>query len=922
MADLEKTIQIIFGTTDDTAAGIAGVKANLDILDDAVQGAAAPFAKLADGILAAETALLAMGAAMVTVSISQAGQFSESVTEIGTLFGANKEQVGQFSEEILAYAQTSTRSIEDINKAVYTAVSGGIAYADSLDFLSVAEKAATAGRADLEATTKVLVSTLNAYGLSTDDATRVSDLLFTTVKDGLTTLPELADSISRVTGSAAAANIPIETMFAAIAAGTGYGLQTSQVVSGLAQVIQNIVKPSQQASDEAARLGIGFSATAIESKGLEGVLADVARVTEGNTSSFALLFGSMEAYNLVAQIGKDSSGLFAKALEDMRNSAGATQQAFELMSTNMSLVNQNIINNLRAVLIGVGLPLLEQYGNAGLALADIFKGIKIGIDEGQFDPVLDQINLFGEEAARIFSSIAENLPQALGIVNFEPLTNALQSLGGEMREVFIDIFGEIDITTPEGLAVAIQKAINLLSNLTSVVTGIVDSFEPVFQAIGELGNETADQSAKTSELIGQYLGYTKALVDFGSGLGAVVIIAKETGTDLRGFVDIILGSIKVMINGFQVGFDTVTLTVVETLRQLSDAAANTADILGFEDLAAGFRTSAIEMASIGEQLQADITRNGLEAREGLNQIGDGFSEAFGAAEPAAQGVVDSAVKVKEAATSMTSSIYDLSKQITTTFDDTGAAVATVAAEFAKFDENGNIIATAKNGIETFGVDVGTVFATLDENIKKAGENTKGYVTTWENGIPTFSQVTTGIGGISQKFQESAKSAEDAVTKSEEYRLKMEQIASDERIAVIKGTFELNIAKLQADAEVAVSIIEGLSTTITSTGELLGNLFGLLADEDLSFSSMFDIQRQIDLENRIRQQAADDQHELAQAQVATYQAQIDSLRSGTPLFNVNADGVEPELRQLLFKLLQLIQIEASGSYGNFLLAVTP
>ena len=132
----------------------------------------------------------------------------------------------KFKEDVMDYARNSTASIEDINKAIYTAISAGSEYTDVLELLSKTEKLSDAGRADLVETTKLVVSVLNAYGLSAKDAEAVSDALFTTVKDGQTTLPELAASLAQVTTVAANSGVSFDELMASLAALTVTGMPT------------------------------------------------------------------------------------------------------------------------------------------------------------------------------------------------------------------------------------------------------------------------------------------------------------------------------------------------------------------------------------------------------------------------------------------------------------------------------------------------------------------------------------------------------------------------------------------------------------------------------------------------------------------------------------------------------------------------
>lgn len=60
---------------------------------------------------------------------------------------------------------------------------------------------------------------------------------------------------------------------------------------------------------------------------------------------------------------------------------------------------------------------------------------------------------------------------------------------------------------------------------------------------------------------------------------------------------------------------------------------------------------------------------------------------------------------------------------------------------------------------------------------------------------------------------------------------MEKIASNERIKNIEATVSLNVEQLKADVERVKAAFASIDTTIESTGDLLGGLFGNLVSTD-------------------------------------------------------------------------------------------
>ena len=135
MADFTRSVELIFGGKDNVSPTIKVISRNLDTFEKSIGNIAAPLSAVGDSVLKLDAALGALGAVMVGISINEASKFQSAFAEITTLFEATPEQVGQFSTEIQAFASTSTQSLESINSAVYSAISAGADYKDSLELI-------------------------------------------------------------------------------------------------------------------------------------------------------------------------------------------------------------------------------------------------------------------------------------------------------------------------------------------------------------------------------------------------------------------------------------------------------------------------------------------------------------------------------------------------------------------------------------------------------------------------------------------------------------------------------------------------------------------------------------------------------------------------------------------------------------------
>jgi hypothetical protein len=217
---------------------------------------------------------------------------------------------------------------------------------------------------------------------------------------------------------------------------------------------------------------------------------------------------------------------------------------------------------------------------------------------------------------------------------------------------------------------------------------------------------------------------------------------------------------------------------------------------------------------------------------------------------------------------------------------------------------------------------GKAVPTIEWLNEKTAENeqlTSGMVKTVEGGVTTFEQFGTAAGTA---FEEAEKSAEKAKKKSDEYLLKMEEIASNERIKKIEALVDLNVAQVEADAQKIESIIEGLNNSFSSTGDVISSALGALGSAEGFFGleKLELIEEQIAFENKLRQETFELQKRQTEATIEEIRARTQALQQGDGLIQISADGLEPELEAFMFEILKRVQVRANESASEFLLGL--
>ena len=262
------------------------------------------------------------------------------------------------------YSQTQ------LTTAAYDVASAGfVKAADAAAVLEASALGAKGGLSDLNTVGNAVTSVLNAYGKSAKESERLVDGFIQTQNDGKIILDQYAKFIGRLAPTAAATNVSIEELNAAISTITAQGVPVQATFTGLNQALVSILKPSAEAEKLAKKLGIEFNEAGLRSQGFADFMADVKAKTGGSTTALVKLFGSVDALKAVLPLLNDDLVSFNRNLEKQTNSAGTATAASELMSQTLSSQFSEVVNT-----VGNLVRVLDQA--LGPALKDILTTIK------------------------------------------------------------------------------------------------------------------------------------------------------------------------------------------------------------------------------------------------------------------------------------------------------------------------------------------------------------------------------------------------------------------------------------------------------------------------------------------------------------------------------------------------------------------
>jgi len=291
-------------------------------------------------------------------SIDMASSFEKSMTNVSTLVDTSVESIDTMKQEVLDIADRTPVALEDLSSALYDVRSAGIASEDAMQTLEASAQLATAWLGTTKEATNLLTSSINAFSAQWYDADQIANTLFNTVKNGKTTVSELANWFWWISGLASTLGIDFQELMAATAALTTTGMSASNAYSGMKWALTNILKPTTVAWELAANLWIEMWAAAIESRWLAWRLEHMKdKLQDGNlsateqTAAITDLFWSVEWLNAVLALTWSSSEAFNNTLDDMGVSTNALNEAFEKQKATFASQSAMLKNNINRLFI-------------------------------------------------------------------------------------------------------------------------------------------------------------------------------------------------------------------------------------------------------------------------------------------------------------------------------------------------------------------------------------------------------------------------------------------------------------------------------------------------------------------------------------------------------------------------------------------
>lgn len=889
MADLEKTIKIIFGGDDKLSPMMKNISSEWDTLDNMVGKVTQPLAKAADTILKVDAALAALAVGGLAYAYAKSVEFETAMVGLKKVTDGSIETLEAGRKAAFELSAEYGVSATKVLNSTTDFVQAGYNTQEAMMLTKAAMDLKIAGDIDAALSSEMLIATLKGFNAPASEATHVIDVLNEVSNKYATDVKELGTGMSVLAPIAKIMNLSFEETAGILTPVIEVFRSGNESAIALKTGLLKLIDDSKPVADGLASIGVAQRDANGQLRSGKDILFDVAerfKTLDQNQKLFVTqqLVGIEQAARMVTVF--DNLSKVAEIVGVGMNSAGsaAKEVAARLESSQVQIDRFKVgFENLG---ITIGDKFRESTTKAIAGGNEVMAAFQGMVASGTFDPIFDALSGFSARLYEYLKVIAKNLPAAFEQVNFSGLLEAL----GDLGDAFGSWFDGLDLTTVDGLAEALQTVTDIITGLIRVTEGMVEGFKPFASAIADFLLAMGRGDEESQKTLGTILALAKAVEMAGLAFVAAIMAIDQYKINIAGVFNLVAGGAQILWNGLQLVADAIQgLFVILEGSLLNFIKIST---LGLATLVPGFRDMVAVVEESGRKVGANIDQNGEDAKRGLDKMILGFNQLAEQAIAAKSPIENTGKSIAGLPSTKTMSL-DISNMIT----EAGKAAIAMTA-----------IPDTKAISVTVQVDEGQI------------EEAKGYIRKeLPDGTVTYVQVYVD----DPKLQAAKTSVDNALPGTKKVDVTLETAKLKEQSEIIQKQIEwkakLDIAQVESQTKIVEGMFKSIDNSITSTGNLLSDMMGSFTSAkglDKGF-----IEEQIKDEADRRDQSFALQKDLIQKQIEMMELKTEAMRRGESTITVQADGLKPHLEAILWEVLEACQVRANESEAEFLMGIS-
>jgi TP901 family phage tail tape measure protein len=313
-------------------------------------------------------------------AISTSREFTQSIAQISTI-DISGTSISEITDDILKLSNESGLDVLDVATAQYQALSNQVVNAgNAFQFMSDSNKLAVATLSTSAQAVNILSSTINAFGLTSQSSTEISDSFFKTLELGRLRLGEISDTFGRIAVIANQLGVSLNETQATLALFTRQGIKASQASTLMRSIMLKLIKPTEDMKDFLAQLGFESGEAAIKTLGFGKVMGLIEQeaVRSGNAlGDLGEKFSRVRAITGAAIFSGSGLDEFNRDLQEISNSTGAVEKAFQTIEDSAGKTVDKGLNKLKNALtsdIGNAINQMIVNVDEAINLFDLLEG--------------------------------------------------------------------------------------------------------------------------------------------------------------------------------------------------------------------------------------------------------------------------------------------------------------------------------------------------------------------------------------------------------------------------------------------------------------------------------------------------------------------------------------------------------------------
>jgi TP901 family phage tail tape measure protein len=300
-------------------------------------------------------------AGLGVVAVKTTADYNDSMSQLKAVTNSSTEDMEKLNKQAKAMGIQTRYSAKEAADSMVGLGQAGYNTNEILNTTPAVLNLAQAGAIDLTQSTDILVSSMSQFGIATEKAGHVADVLSLGANKANLGVGDLGESLKYCGAMANTAGWSLEDVTAAISLMSNYGIKGSQAGTILRGSISRLIKPSEDAAETMSQLGIKAFDSTGKMKPLPAILDEINKKTANLTqqqkmNTLVTLFGQ-EAVTGMNALLKEGGNSLRSYSKELKNADGSAKKTAGTMEDNLGGSMRSLKSAMEGAAISMGTAL-------------------------------------------------------------------------------------------------------------------------------------------------------------------------------------------------------------------------------------------------------------------------------------------------------------------------------------------------------------------------------------------------------------------------------------------------------------------------------------------------------------------------------------------------------------------------------------